>query len=164
MADSNKHCDWRGGIRAAARCVERKEALMYGLRGLGMYLPSQGHTHWGPGTSMIQRINWTTGQEYDFAKGFSYPPPGLSGLGHCCESCKHGGQCSSGLGLFDSGLDYSQWGWPEYAVIAVGGYMVLSTLFTTKRAVSKVRALPGERRKRKAAYYRKKAAALTAKK
>jgi hypothetical protein len=78
------------------------------------------------------------------------------GLG--CIQC--GGKCG-GLGLFESGMDFSQWGWPEFLIVALGGYMVASTLFATSRAVKTVRGLPGERRKRKAAHYRKLASELS---
>jgi len=61
-------------------------------------------------------------------------------------------------------MDYSQWGLPEWGIVALGGYMVLSTLFTTSRAVKRVRALPGERRKKRAAALRKEASELTRKK
>jgi ribose/xylose/arabinose/galactoside ABC-type transport system permease subunit len=76
--------------------------------------------------------------------------------------CMCGGKC--GLGLFDSGLDFTGWGIPEIVIVALGGYMLLSTVFTTSRAVKKVKAIPGERRKRKAAHYRKLASELSKKK
>jgi hypothetical protein len=68
------------------------------------------------------------------------------------------------LGLFDTGFDVSGWGWPEILIVVFGGYMVLSTVFQTGRAVRKVRAIPGERRKAKAARLRAEAAALTKRK
>jgi hypothetical protein len=68
-----------------------------------------------------------------------------TGMGACCSSCAHGKKC--GLGLFDSGFDVTQWGWPEFTIAALGGYMLLSTVFTTKRAARGVRE--GFRRGRK---------------
>lgn len=88
--------------------------------------------------------------------------PGLSGCAGL-GGCGCGGTCG-GLGLFETGTDFTGWGWQEWALVGVGSYMLLSTLFTTQRAVSRVRALPGERRKRKAAKYRAMAAELTKKK
>jgi hypothetical protein len=99
---------------------------VYGLNtGVGLYLPGQGHTHMGPGTSFVQRIDWTRAQENEM-RGFG------------CTAC--GGNCGKcGLGLFDSGLDFSQWGPVEWLLIAAGGYVALSTLFTTQRATRRVR-------------------------
>ncbi len=111
-----------------------------------MYLIGQGHEHLGPGTSMVQRINWTQAEE-DQGRG----------MGCACSEKR------AGMGLFDSGLDISGWSWPEYALAGVGAYMVMSTVFTTRRAVGRVRAIPGDRRKRKAAAYRAKAAELSKK-
>lgn len=116
-----------------------------------MYMVGKGHEHTGPGTAMVQ---------------FALPNTAYRGMG--CAGC--GGRCApgltcgrtlTGLGLFESGFDISGWGWPEILIAGLGGYMVLSTVFTTKRALGRVRAMPGERRKRKAAAYRKRAAELS---
>jgi hypothetical protein len=56
------------------------------------------------------------------------------GMGACCDSCAHGGKCS-GMGLFDSGMDFSQWTWQEWLVVGLGGYMLTSMVFGTGRAV-----------------------------
>lgn len=45
---------------------------------------------------------------------------GLSGCG-CGGTC--GGCGSHGMGLFDSGLDYTQWGWQEWAALAAIVYV-----------------------------------------
>jgi hypothetical protein len=54
------------------------------------------------------------------------PRSGPSGLG--CGSC--GGTCGGcsgkGIGLFESGLDFSQWGVGEWGTVAVIGYLTLS--------------------------------------
>ena len=55
------------------------------------------------------------------------------GLG--CVEC--GGMC--GMGLFDSGLDWSGWTWKEWAAVFAGAYVAGSVIFTTKRGVSDVR-------------------------
>jgi hypothetical protein len=140
---------------------------MYGMQtSLGIYLPGQGHQHLGPGTSLVQHINWTQDQE-NMMRGFGCVAacgrscaPDMTNRGLGC-ACDWGGK---GLGLFDTGMDFSGWGPVEWGVVALGGYMVLSTVFTTGRAVSKVRALPGERRKKKAAALRARATELTRKK
>ena len=89
-----------------------------------MYTLSQGHEHLGPGTSMVQRINWTTGMERQ-----------AEGLG--CASC--GGNCGRcGLGLFESGMDISGWTWQEWLVVGLGGYVLTSMFFTTRRAARQV--------------------------
>lgn len=93
----------------------------------------------GPGTELVERVNWSQ--------------DGLSGFG--CADC--GGTC--GLGLFDGSP--SEWGMAEYAVLGLGAYALLSMVFTTKRAASRVAAIPGNRRKSKAAQLRKRADELT---
>lgn len=114
-----------------------------------MYLVGTAPNIAGPGTGLVQRINWTTGD--------SIPLKGMGCDGGCgCKKC-------GGLGLFDSGTDYSGWGLPEWGIIGLGAYMLLSTALTTSRAVTRVRALPGERRKRRASEYRQKAKDLSRK-
>ena len=39
-------------------------------------------------------------------------------------------QLRSGLGLFDSGLDFAQWGVLEWGVVALGGYGLFSLAHT----------------------------------
>ncbi len=137
-----------------------------------MYLVGQGHEHLGPGTSLVQRINWTGAQEAEM-RGFGrvggvaeFYPDCRAMSRSCAErglGCGCSGKCGTGcgLGLFDGGLDPSTWGPAEIAIVALGGYMVISTVFTTKRAVSRVAAIPGNRRKKKAAYHREEAARLS---
>lgn len=72
-----------------------------------------------------------------------------TGMGGCAGlGCPAGGMACgcAGLGLFDSGTDFTQWGWPEWGIVIVGGYMLLSTLFTTRRAVGRIRDLPANMR------------------
>jgi hypothetical protein len=59
---------------------------------------------------------------------------GDGGLG--CATCSQ----PSGLGLFESGMDFTAWGWQEWFVIGIGGYVLTSMFFTTKRAAGQVRA------------------------
>jgi hypothetical protein len=70
---------------------------------------------------------------------------GCGGAGLGCADC--GGKCGGGLGLFESGLDYSAWGWQEYAAVALGVYVLSSVFFATSRGV-KYAAGSGERRRR----------------
>lgn len=84
--------------------------------------------------------------------------PAMLGLG--CTDC--GGGC--GMGLFEAGLDWSQWTWQEWAALLGGAYVLSSIFFTTQTAARKIRALPGERRKKQAKYYRARAAELSKKK
>lgn len=109
-----------------------------------MYLVGKGSDVMGPGTSMVQRIGWDQAQESQ-----------SSGLG--CA-------CNKGMGLFDGGMDVSTWGPMEWAAVVVGGYALASTVFATGRGVRAVRAIPGNRRKRKAASLRARANELTKKK
>jgi hypothetical protein len=73
-------------------------------------------------------------------------------------------QRCGGLGLFETGFDVSGWGWPEILIVVLGGYVLISTVFTTSRAVSHVKAIPGKRRSAKAARLRAEAKELTRKK
>lgn len=72
----------------------------------------------------------------------AYPMAGGAGLGDCgcggkCGGCgdhKHG----HGFGLFESGMDYTQWGPMEWGAVAIGGYLALSIvgdMFTAGKAV-----------------------------
>lgn len=96
--------------------------------------------------------------DYNVQAG-NFTAPGLSGCSGM-GGCGCGGTCG-GLGLFESGMDFTAWGWPEWSIAVLGAYMLLSTVFTTGRAVGRVRALPGERRRARAARLRKEAAELT---
>lgn len=97
-------------------------------------------------------------------------PPSLTqqtsspgGLGCACNgtcgSCWQRG--SLGLGLFDSGLDWTQWGIGEWATIALGGWALMSMMSSGKRAASGIAALAptkkGRSRRRKRARIREEA-------
>ena len=88
-----------------------------------MYLAGTGADIMGPGTSLVQRIEWTPPQERQ-----------LEGLGCACGG---GCGCRAGLGLFDS-MDPTTWGWQEWLTVGVGGYMLTSIFFTGKRAARQV--------------------------
>ena len=102
-----------------------------------MYLVGKGHTHYGPGTSFVQRIDWTRPEEMQ-----------LEGMGCAGMGCGCGGSCKRGLGLFDS-MDFTTWGPAEFAVIGVGAYLILSLAGDTRRAATSVRK--SVRRRRRAA-------------
>lgn len=88
---------------------------------------------------------------------------GLGCLPACAKGMPVGTRCScgTGLGLFDSGMDYTQWGIGEYAAILGGAYLLFSVFFTTKQGVAAARALPGKRRRSKAARLRAQAKELS---
>ena len=69
------------------------------------------------------------------------PPASGPGLGCACGgSCGHCSSASGGLGLFDSGMDLTQWGAGEYvaaAGVAFLGYKLLSGLMSTTRTVKR---------------------------
>jgi len=84
-------------------------------------------------------------------------PSGLSGCG-----CGCGGSCQHGLGLFESGLDFSGWGIPEWGIMAVGGYLVISLvgdLLSAGRGVKKYGQRVAKRRAIRAKFKRELAAA-----
>ena len=91
-----------------------------------MYVVGKGADIMGPGTSLVQRTDWTSPQERQMRRGFGC-------AGRCGGMC---GKCG-GLGLFTS-MDPTTWGWQEMAVVGIGGYMLLSTFFTTTRAARTV--------------------------
>ena len=84
---------------------------------------------------------------YDFlapADSVAMPAPVVNGLGgcHCGGTCGGCGGHSHGMGLFDSGLDYSGWGLAEFAVVGAGVYLgvsLISDLFSAGRTVGRVR-------------------------
>jgi len=94
-----------------------------GIRGMGYY-EQRTAPQPGPGTQLVER--WT-------------------GLGCGCAGCGCAGMGSLPLnscgttidaGIFCSGTDFSQWGLEEWSIVIVGAYMLFSTLWTTKQAVS----------------------------
>lgn len=61
------------------------------------------------------------------------PNPGLSGYSGLGCGCGCGGGCAQrGLGLFDSGFDWTQWGWSEWLTVGIGAYVLWSVFFTTR--------------------------------
>lgn len=62
-----------------------------------------------------------------------YTPP--KGLGRCGCGCSGTCECAaaSGLGLFDSGFDLTQWGIAEWATVGIGLYLATSLFGDVKR-------------------------------
>lgn len=81
-------------------------------------------------------------------------PTGMSGLrrglGCAGRDCRCGGACGMGrgLGLFDTPFDLSTWGWQEWGIAIIGGYMLFSTILTSRRASRKISKSLGRRRSR----------------
>ena len=98
-----------------------------------MYVIGKGQDINGPGTSMVQRIAWDRASETQLNKA--------AGLGGCrgmgCGGMKGCG--CAGLGLFDAGMDFTTWGWPEWGIVGVGVYAAMSLLGDTKRGVDRTR-------------------------
>lgn len=93
-----------------------------------MYIAGKGHEHQGPGTS----LTLFSPPNYRVKAGLS----GCKGTG--CTKGMGGCACAGGLGLFEAGTDFTQWSWPEWAIVGIAGYMVFSTLFTTRTAAARV--------------------------
>lgn len=70
---------------------------------------------------------------------------GLSGLGCGCAGV---GCAGAGLGLFDTGLDLSGWGVTEWALVALGVYVLGSLWSDTGRVVSRARGASRRRQKK----------------
>jgi hypothetical protein len=124
-----------------------------------MYLIGKGSDVIGPGTGMVQRIDWTQDQETQLRNAQIGRGPGLGcvglgclGLGSvpefaadCRQMSRYKGMgCGNqdqmpycGLGLFDAGMDFTTWGWPEWAVVGVGIYAGLSLMGDTRRGVQR---------------------------
>ena len=77
--------------------------------------------------------NYRLAGDYNVQGGHHMAPGlrGCAGLGCGC------GQC--GMGLFDSGMDFTSWGWPEWATVGMGLYTLFSFVGDTKRGVTRVR-------------------------
>ena len=72
-------------------------------------------------------------------QGGHFGAPGLHG---CAGGCGCEGNCGmTGLGLFDSGMDFTTWGAPEWVIVAIGGYAVLSLIGDTKRGYERTRRI-----------------------
>lgn len=69
------------------------------------------------------------------------PLRGLAGLG--CSECN--GTCG-GMGLLESGFDWSQWGWQDWLTVAGIAYTVFSLFATTQRGARTVRKAYRRRR------------------
>ncbi len=92
------------------------------------------------------------------------PVPVQGPLGLGCVECG----CSSGLGeaflgqeVFTSGLDFSQWGWREWGLTGLGAYILFSFFWAQTGFVQSAHDYRFQRRRKKAAYYRKKASELS---
>jgi len=83
-----------------------------------------------PGTGLVQRYSFDQAQSRRMAAA-------NNGMGCSCKGMA-GCPCG-GLGLFDSGMDPSGWGLPEFGIVALGAFMLFSTFSTTKRAARRVR-------------------------
>jgi hypothetical protein len=107
------------------------------------YMIGRGHQHTGPGTSMVQFVPPVAKFRGMGACGSCET---RMSLGACCADCAKGSNCSGscrgglmGMGLFEAGMDFSQWGAVEWVIVALGGYVALSTVFTTQRASRRVK-------------------------
>lgn len=89
-----------------------------------------------------------------------YPPPygfaaGMSGhdcgCGGSCGDCGMGQDDSSPLSsLFASGTDISGWGWPEWSIVGLGAFAVLSAVSNVASAGRRVsKSVSGYRRRSK---------------
>jgi len=93
----------------------------------------------GIGTQLIERYDGVG--EYLGTSTYMMTPAGqegIRGLSGCCKGAGLGCNCNDGMGLFDTGMDTSGWGLPEYAAIGIGLYVLSSVLFTTKTAARSV--------------------------
>jgi len=113
--------------------------------GLGDYLSFSAHQP-GPGTELIQRVDGTGFGAYCGTPTYFATPAGAAGIrGLAGLGCGCGGKCGGcrasdntfgdGMGYFDTGLDYTGWGWQEWATVGFGFYVALSVVSTTSRGV-----------------------------
>lgn len=94
-----------------------------------------------PGTELVERYSGPQGfGAYVGTDNYFLTPAGQAGIrGMGCP-----GKCSGvgafmdgtgllGTGLFTTGTDVSGWGVGEWAIVGLSAYMVVSSVFTTKR-------------------------------
>lgn len=116
-----------------------------------MYIQSKTSQIAGPGTALVQRIDGfgmylpSTCNDQTPGSGSAFQTENY-GLG--CADCK--GKCG-GMGFFDSGIDPAGWGAMEWGAVLLGGYMLMSTVFTTRRAARVVGRKVKRARRRMAA-------------
>ena len=72
-------------------------------------------------------------------QGWHFGAPWVHGCAGVAGGCGCGGNC--GMGLFDSGMDFTTWGAPEWAIVAIGLYSVLSLLGDTKRGYERTKRI-----------------------
>ena len=64
---------------------------------------------------------------------------GCQGMGGNAGGCGCEGNCGmTGLGLFEAGTDFTSWGWQEWLVVGLGGYVLTSMFFTGRRAARQI--------------------------
>lgn len=115
--------------------------------GLGSYLGFPAHQP-QPGTELIQRVDGTGFGAYCGTPTYFATPAGQAGI-RGLAGCGCGGKCGGckasdntlgdGMGYFDTGLDYTGWGWQEWATVVLGAYVVISVVGTTSRGVRDAR-------------------------
>ena len=81
-----------------------------------------------------------------------------SHLGMGCVECE--GTCG-GMGDLFSTWDPREWSWVEWLAAVGVAYVASSVLFTSHRAARGIRDYRDETRRKRAAYYRKRAAELS---
>jgi hypothetical protein len=97
-----------------------------------------------PGTQLIQRVNGDGLGDYVPTPIYWATPAGQAGIrGLGCSGSCGCSDCKTGMGFFDTGLDFTGWGPPEWAAVGLGAYMLFSTVFTTQRAARAVGRAPG---------------------
>jgi hypothetical protein len=68
------------------------------------------------------------------------------GLGCAGSGCQCGGKCQ-GMGLFDSGTDFSGWGISEWLVIGIGVFSVFTVASRGARSAAELTTKKGRRRR-----------------
>src|ERR1700675_9919 len=133
--------DYRRGWGGPSLVFER----WIGTEVTGMYLVGKGHDHDGPGTSMVQRINWTKDQERQLTwamQGRGYRLGSDGRVPECRNDCSSmsgscrqgygmsGCECKScGMGLFES-LNPQDWSLPVWTLAIGGASHILRTVFS----------------------------------
>lgn len=119
------------------------------MYGFGEYLNTPGAVQPGPGTRLIEHWGGHTGfGDYVPTDNYFLTPAGQAGIRGLGCGCAGMAGCNCGMGLFDAGMDVTQWGVGEWLTVALGSYVILSLAGDMGRGKAAVKRATRRRTKR----------------